>query len=56
MLRIFAHAAVVVFTFTIRRSVVMADRAEAPLNRIVAGISIGLWATVGWGGRWIAFL
>ena len=51
-----ALAAAVVFTFTVRRSVVMADRAEAPLNRIVAGISIGLWATVGWGGRWIAFL
>ena len=51
-----ALAAAVVFTFTIRRSVVMAGRAETPLNRIVAGISIGLWATVGWGGRWIAFL
>lgn len=51
-----ALAAAVVFTFTIRRSVVMADRSEASLNRIVAGISIGLWATVGWGGRWIAFL
>ena len=51
-----ALGAAVVFTFTIRRSVVMSDRSEAMSSRIVAGISIGLWATVGWGGRWIAFV
>jgi hypothetical protein len=50
-----ALALAVVYTFTIRRSVTLADRSEAPSSRIVAGISIALWATVGWGGRWIGF-
>ncbi len=54
--KMIALAAAVVFTFTIRRSVIVADRPEGRLNRMVAVISIGLWATVGWGGRWIAFL
>jgi hypothetical protein len=47
----------VIFTFTLRRVVVGApDGRFAPAwNRAVALTSIGLWATVGWGGRWIGF-
>jgi hypothetical protein len=42
---------------TLRRVVVGApDGRFAPAwNRAVALTSIGLWATVGWGGRWIGF-
>jgi len=50
-----ALALAIVFTFTIRRSVSLSDNSEAPWNKIVAGTSIALWATVGWGGRWIGF-
>jgi hypothetical protein len=47
----------VIFTFTLRRIVAGAPEGRfAPvLNRAVALTSIGLWATVGWGGRWIGF-
>ena len=31
-------------------------RAKDGSRRANGRISIGLWATVGWGGRWIAFL
>jgi hypothetical protein len=47
----------IVFTFTIRRQVAMAD--ETRINpiwyKVVALISLGLWSGVGWGGRWIGF-
>jgi hypothetical protein len=47
----------VIFTFTLRRVVVGAPEGRfAPSwNRVVALTSIGLWSTVGWGGRWIGF-
>jgi hypothetical protein len=46
----------ILFTFTIRRRVVSADdRFSAGVQRAVALTSLALWATVGWGGRWIGF-
>jgi hypothetical protein len=50
-----ALALAIVFTFTIRRSVTRSDGDQAPWGRVVAVTSIALWATVGWGGRWIGF-
>lgn len=46
-----------IFTFTVRRAVTSApDGRFTPLgNRAVGIASIALWATVGWGGRWIGF-
>ena len=48
---------VVVFTFSVRRRVAMADETQAsPLvNRLVALVSLTLWTTVALGGRWIGF-
>jgi hypothetical protein len=48
---------VIIFTFTIRRSVTCAAEGRfAPgLNKAVAITSIALWSAVGWGGRWIGF-
>jgi hypothetical protein len=47
----------VAFTFTVRRSVTSApDDRYSPLRAKAVGLtSIALWATVGWGGRWIGF-
>jgi len=47
----------IIFTFTVRRRVTLADEARVgPLwMRVVGAISILLWSTVGWGGRWIGF-
>jgi hypothetical protein len=47
----------VVFSFTVRRRVTMGDEAHVgPFRMRVVGVtSILLWATVGWGGRWIGF-
>ena len=47
----------ILFTFTIKRRVTMMDGVRTgPLgSRAVGLISILLWATVGWGGRWIGF-
>jgi len=47
----------IVFTFTVRRSVAFAPdgRFSVPSCRAVGLISIALWSTVGWGGRWIGF-
>jgi hypothetical protein len=52
-----ALALAIVFTFTVRRRVVMAGDAHisALRMRVVGATSILLWATVGWGGRWIGF-
>ncbi len=52
-----ALALAIIFTFTIRRSVASAPegRHSPLLTRAVAVISIALWSTVGWGGRWIGF-
>ena len=47
----------VLFTFTIRRRVSFAAEGRfSPMSRRAVGLaSIGLWSTVGWGGRWIGF-
>ena len=47
----------VIFTFTLRRAVAGAPDGRFPpvWNRAVGLTSIALWATVGWGGRWIGF-
>ena len=48
---------VVAFTYSIRRRVVMADEsAMSPRrNRVVALVSLSLWTTVAFGGRYIGF-
>jgi hypothetical protein len=45
------------FTFTVRRYVTSAPEGRySPLRAKAVGMtSIALWATVGWGGRWIGF-
>src|SRR5260370_24106536 len=47
----------IIFTFTIRRKVTMADPGRVgPLwSKIVAVVSVALWSGVGIGGRWIGF-
>ena len=46
-----------VFTFSIRRRVAMADetRMNPVWNKLVALVSLSLWTTVAVGGRWIGF-
>jgi hypothetical protein len=48
---------VVLFTFSVRRRIVMTGEAwvSPGLNKLVALVSISLWATVALGGRWIGF-
>ena len=48
---------VIIFTFTVRRTVIGIDEARLGRfwGRLAAATSIALWATVGWGGRWIGF-
>lgn len=49
-------ALAILFTFTIRRKVVFSDQVVAPIwSKVTAVASVGLWAGVGWGGRWIGF-
>lgn len=47
----------IVFTFTVRRTVSCAPEGRFSLaaHRAVAVMSLVLWSTVGWGGRWIGF-
>ena len=47
----------ILFTFTVRRSVTMAnpDRIGPVRSRLVAMVSLTLWSGVGIGGRWIGF-
>ncbi len=46
----------IVFAGTIRRKAASADDALGPFwSKLVAVISIALWATVAWGGRWTGF-
>jgi hypothetical protein len=47
----------IVFTFTVRRKVAMADETRVgPLwSKLVALVSVTLWSGVGIGGRWIGF-
>ena len=48
---------VLVFTFTVHRRVTLADAGVVgPVTgKLVAVVSLVLWAAVGWGGRWIGF-
>lgn len=48
-------ALVIVYTFTIRKRVVMTDGGGPAMRKAIAIMSILLWAGVGWGGRWIGF-
>jgi putative flippase GtrA len=50
-------ALAIIFTFTIHRRVVFSDEgAVSPVwSKVVAVMSVTLWAGVGWGGRWIGF-
>ena len=50
-------ALAIIFTFTVRQRVTLADEARiGPIKaRIVALVSLALWSGVGWGGRWIGF-
>ena len=52
-----ALLAVLTFTFTVHRRVTLAvDGRVGPVrSRLVAAVSLVLWAAVGWGGRWIGF-
>jgi len=47
----------IVFTFTIQRKVTMTDetRVSPVWSKVVAIVSVLLWAGVGIGGRWIGF-
>ncbi len=49
-----ALALAIVFTFTVRQRAVNAGGGPWA-GRLVAVISLGLWAAVAWGGRWIGF-
>lgn len=53
-LKMFALAAALVFTFAIKIPVVQ-RRPDAPVLKILAVVSIGLWLTVAIAGRWIGF-
>ena len=50
-------ALAIIFTFTVRQRVTLADEGRiGPIKtRIVALVSLALWSGVGWGGRWIGF-
>jgi hypothetical protein len=52
-----ALALAIIFTFTIRRRITLDEdaRFSPAVCRAVGTISILLWSTVGWGGRWIGF-
>ena len=44
-----------VFTFTVRRKVTMAENVGPLWSKLVALVSVTLWSAVGIGGRWIGF-
>ena len=44
-----------VFTFTVRRRVTMAENVGPLWSKLVALVSVTLWSAVGIGGRWIGF-
>src|SRR6476660_8858903 len=50
-----ALALAIIFSFTVRRRVALAEQPRVDAMRVVGAISILLWSTVGWGGRWIGF-
>ena len=52
-----ALLSVLAFTFTVHRRVTLADegRVGPVQGKLVAVVSLVLWAAVAWGGRWIGF-
>ena len=48
---------VMIFTYTVRRKVALADeqRVSRLAQKTVALVSVSLWFAVAWGGRWIGF-
>jgi small-conductance mechanosensitive channel len=55
--KLVALTLVIVFTFSVRRRVIMADQSRvSPVwNKLVALVSLSLWTVVALGGRWIGF-
>jgi hypothetical protein len=46
----------ILFSFSVKGHIVANQERIAPFwGRLVGGVSIALWATVAWGGRWIGF-
>jgi hypothetical protein len=56
-IKMIALALAMMFTYTVRRRTAAADeRGVSPIaNKSVAVVSLALWFTVAWGGRWIGF-
>ena len=56
-IKMIALALAMLFTYTIRRRTAAADEhGVSPFaNRSVGMVSLALWFTVAWGGRWIGF-
>jgi hypothetical protein len=56
-IKMIALALAMMFTYTIRRRTAAADeQGISPIaNKSVGVVSLALWFTVAWGGRWIGF-
>jgi hypothetical protein len=56
-IKMIALALAMMFTYTVRRRTAAADeQGISPLaNKSVGLVSLALWFTVAWGGRWIGF-
>ena len=56
-IKISALIVVMIFTYTVRRNIALADerRVSAAAQKAVAIVSVSLWFAVAWGGRWIGF-
>jgi hypothetical protein len=56
-IKMIALALAMVFTYTVRRRTAAADEQGVSLiaNKSVGVLSLALWFTVAWGGRWIGF-
>jgi len=56
-IKMIALALSVLFTFTARPKVIATtpDQLSPYLGKLAAVVSVGLWGTVAWGGRWIGF-
>jgi len=56
-IKMIALVLAVLFTFTVRRRISLADAVQVTprTSKSVALVSVGLWFAVAWGGRWIGF-
>jgi hypothetical protein len=56
-IKMIALALAMMFTYTVRRKTAAADEQGISLlaNKSVGFVSLALWFTVAWGGRWIGF-